>query len=217
MMDRARASEDEYFRNQEADLRHAEAMELLQKARARRTQREGSKVGSPQVALSDGQRGRARSALNRLIVAGCNEALAFAEAARVLRDPVRQRHLRQRVERRSVFRGDLSAAVIALGGQPATGASAWAQALSWGRALRRLVTGPHGGDAYAACVQAAEKSVAAYFVVLDSSLPGDIRFGIEHQYAEVELDRQELRRLRWGASPKKPPAADSPAPGTAES
>jgi hypothetical protein len=35
--------------------------------------------------------------------------------------------------------------------------------------------------------------------VLRFGLPSDVRFGIERQYAEVELDCRELHRLRWGA------------------
>jgi hypothetical protein len=60
--------------------------------------------------------------------------------------------------------------------------------------------GPHEGDAYSVCARASEVAAGAYATALMRELPADMTFGIERQYAEIEWDRHELRRLRWGAA-----------------
>lgn len=200
--DRAHAAEDEYFRNREADQRHDDALELQRVERVERAEHEASETARARQAaraaiITPHARRDARRALNRLIVAGWGEVLAFEEASRIVLAADARRNLREKAARRLVFRSDLSRAVVAFGGVPPTRASRLARGSVWARSLRRLVTGPHKGDAYAVCVRASERASAKYAHALRSSLPDDIRFGIERQYAEIELDYRELRRLRW--------------------
>ena len=211
--DRAHAAEEEYFRTQEAERRREEAWQLEQSGRAEQAQREALDARRLRQAARSADavpnaRRDARRGLNRLIVAGWGESIAFDEALRIVQAPDRQRSLQQQAERRRIFRRDLSGAIVAFGGVPAKRASLRARGLAWARGLRRLVTGPHGGDAYAACADAAERATDEYSRVLRFGLPSDVRFGIERQHAEVELDSRELRRLRWGASPTPPPPAE---------
>jgi hypothetical protein len=210
--ERGHTAEDEYFRNQESDRRQEEAWERQRAARTEQTEREAVEARRVrQTARSPdslrGERREARRGLNRLIVAGCNEILALEEAIRIVPPADRRGSLPEKAARRRVFRRDLDAAVVALGGVPANGPSVSARGRAWARNLRRLVAGPHGGDAYAACASAADSAMTAYTRVLRSGLPNDVRFGVERQQAEVELDCRELRRLRWGAStaPAAPP------------
>lgn len=137
--------------------------------------------------------------LNRLIVAGWDEIVACAAAARIVQGTEARERLLQQAARRGVFRHDLSAAAGALGALPASGASLSAKISAGARGLRGLLAGPHQGDAYAACARATEKTASEYVRALGSHLPADIRFGIEQEYSEVEFDCRELRRLRWGA------------------
>jgi uncharacterized protein (TIGR02284 family) len=143
------------------------------------------------------------SALNRLVIAGFDEVVALEAAALVLRGTERKMRLIQQARRRAVFRRDLSAAVVKLGGLPANHGS-YAESFRGGlRKLRALLAGAHEGDAdaYAACVRAAERSARAYSKALDLNLPDAMRFGLKRQLAEVELDRRELTRLQWAESP----------------
>jgi uncharacterized protein (TIGR02284 family) len=149
----------------------------------------------------------ARAALNRLIIACRDEALALDTAARIVQGAERRRRLSHQALRRVVFQRDLSAAVVGLGGRPVTTASYRARVASLARAVRRLLAGPHQGDAYAACARATAKTGAAYTRVLRSKLPADVRFGIERELSEIEWDRDELSRLRFGARPAASPAA----------
>jgi hypothetical protein len=202
--DRAHAAEEEYFRNQEEERRRDDALELQQTARLAQTDREDSEArrarqATRDAAITPNARRDTRRGLNRLIVAGWGEMVALEEAIRIVPGPDQQGNLRQKLERRRLFRGDVSAAVVALGGVPAKRASLRARGLAWGRGLRRLLIGAHGGDAYAACAHAADRATSEYSRVLRFGLPSDVRFGIERQYAEVELDCRELHRLRWGA------------------
>jgi uncharacterized protein (TIGR02284 family) len=143
---------------------------------------------------------RAVSALNRLAVACRDEVISLEAAARILERGERRARLIKQARRRVIFGRDLSAGVVALGGVPATAPSSAARLSDVLRGVRQLLTGPHLGDAYAACARATEKTEQAYGTALRSDLPDDARFGIERQYVEIELDRKELRRLRWGAS-----------------
>lgn len=205
--ERGHTAEDEYFRTQEADRRQAEAWERQRTARTLQTEREAleARRGRQAARSADDSvpnaRRDARRGLNRLIVAGWGEVLALEEAIRIVPVADRSGNLPEKAARRRVFRQDLSAAVVALGGVPANGASVTARSRSWARSLRRLVAGPHEGDAYAACARAAECATSEYTRVLRSGLPNDVRFGVERQHAEIDLDCRELRRLRWGASP----------------
>ena len=141
------------------------------------------------------------SALNRIMLACRDEVIPLDSAARLMEGSERKLRLLRQSQRRTVFLRDLGAAVIALGGVPASGASSRARLLGELRGIRALLAGYHSGDAYAACARATENTASAYFAALQSELPADIRFGLERQYAEIEVDRGELRRLRWGASP----------------
>jgi hypothetical protein len=149
-----------------------------------------------------------RAALNRLIVAGCDESLALKSAASIVQGGERQLRLSHQSLRRTVFRNELSIAVVALGGVAAKSPSLGAKLRASARALTRLVAGPHEGDAYAACARAAESTSAAYHRVLRLTLPGDMRFGIEHESAEVALDCDELARLRFGARLARAPESE---------
>lgn len=197
--DRAHAAEDEYFRNQEAERRQDDAWELQRIARAEHEELETRRVqqAARAAAITPHAQRDTRRGLNRLIVAGYGELLALDEALRIVPDSSAQRSLREKAERRRVFGRDLGRAVVILGGVPAKRASLRAQGMAWARSLRRLLAGPHGGDAYAACAHAAERTSSEYSRVLRLGLPDDVRFGVGHQYAEVELDCRELRRLRW--------------------
>lgn len=205
--ERSHTAEDEYFRNQEADRRQDEAWERQRAARTAQAEREALEARRGRQAARGADeslpqaRREARQGLNRLIVAGWGESLALEEAIRIVPVADRRGSLPEKAARRRVFRQDLSAAVVALGGVPANGASVAARSRSWARNLRRLVAGPHGGDAYAACARAAENATSEYTRVLRSGLPNDVRFGVERQHAEIDLDCRELRRLRWGATP----------------
>ncbi len=140
------------------------------------------------------------SALNRLIVAGRGEIATLDAAARIVDGAERRARLREQVQRRLTFRRDLAAAVTALDGVPAAHAAVGARLAAVGRRFRELLIGPHEGDAYAACAQATATAAAVYAKALHLGLPPDVTFGLERQYLEVEWDRSELRRLRWGAS-----------------
>jgi uncharacterized protein (TIGR02284 family) len=140
------------------------------------------------------------------MVACRDEVIPLDSAALSLEGSERKRRLRRQSQRRTVFLRDLGTAVIALGGVPANQASTRARLLSELRSVRAVLAGYHLGDAYAACARATEKTEEAYWTALQSELPADVRFGLERQYAEIEVDRDELRRLRWGASPT--PMAD---------
>ncbi|HKY36784.1 MAG TPA: hypothetical protein VJN18_12635 [Polyangiaceae bacterium] len=146
-----------------------------------------------------------RAALNRLIVAGRDEALALDTAARIVQGTERRRRLLHQALRRVVFQHDLSAAVVALGGTPAKAASYRARIGGLARAIRRLLAGPHEGDAYATCARATEKTSGVYARVLRTQLPANVRFGIEREFSEIEWDRRELGRLRFGARPTASP------------
>jgi uncharacterized protein (TIGR02284 family) len=142
----------------------------------------------------------ARLALNRLVVACRDEVIPLEQAALALGHGERRARLVQQARRRGIFRRDLCAGVVALGGQPTRTPSYVARLSGALRSVRRSLTGKHVGDAYAACARATEKTAQAYATALRLNLPDDARFGVELQYAEIELDRIELRRLRWGAS-----------------
>jgi hypothetical protein len=205
--ERGHTAEDEYFRNQESERRQDDAWERQRTARTVQSDREALEARRARQAARGAEdsvphaRRDARRGLNRLIVAGWGELLALEEAIRIVPAADRRGSLPEKAARRRVFRQDLSAAVVALGGVPANGASVGARSRSWARDLRRLVAGPHGGDAYAACARAAESATNEYTRVLRSGLPNDVRFGVERQHAEIDLDCRELRRLRWGGSP----------------
>lgn len=139
-------------------------------------------------------------ALNRLIRAGLGEIITLEAGAGIVDGTDRRARLREQIQRRVVFQRDLTAAVTALGGVPATHATGGARLAAGARRIRHLMIGPHEGDAYATCARATEKAATAYAQALKRQLPADVRFGIERQYAEVEWDHGELRRLRWGAS-----------------
>lgn len=140
-----------------------------------------------------------RSALNRLIIADRDEGLALDAAARVVRGAERRQRLLQQALRRSVFQRDLGAAITGLGGVPAESASYRAKIGSAARRIRQVLTGPHEGDAYASCARAAERTSVAYSRALRSTLPPDVRFGVQRAFSEIEWDCAELRRLRFGA------------------
>jgi hypothetical protein len=140
-------------------------------------------------------------ALNHIVAACRGEELAIARALCVLGGAARKDELRRQSARRVTFRGDISAAIRSLGGAPALQAGYGALSSSALWRMRWFVAGPHAGDAYAACARAAERTSRAYFTLLERELPSDVRFGLASQFAEVEADREELRRLRWGASP----------------
>lgn len=203
MTQRVHSAEDEYFRTQEAEQRQDEAWQRQRTAQAEQAELEAGRVrhATGNADSRPHTRRDARRGLNRLIVAGWDEILALEDAIQVVPAADRRGSLPEKAARRRVFRQDLSAAVVALGGVPANGASLTARGRAWARDLRRLLAGPHGGDAYAACSRAAENAADQYTRVLRSGLPDDVRFGIERQHAEVELDSRELRRLRWGAGP----------------
>jgi uncharacterized protein (TIGR02284 family) len=134
--------------------------------------------------------------LNRLIKAGRNEVMALEAAADIVDGAERRARIREQVGRRLIFQRDVARAVVALGGVPATRGSGIARLTAAARGIRKLLIGAHEGDAYAVCARAAEKTAAAYAEALATALPADVRFGVERQYAEIECDRSELRRLR---------------------
>jgi hypothetical protein len=211
MINRAQAAEEEYIRNEEAERRHFEGLELEIAAQAARSQQGIAEARRVQRAAREEQisphaRRDARRGLNRLIVASWGESLALGEAMRLVHDAGQQRGLEQHLEQRRAFRLALGDAVIARGGRPAKGASFGAGCLSWGRSVRRLASDAHPGDAYAACARATERARGEYDDVLRLSLPLDLRLIIEQQRSQLELDAGKLRRLRWGVN--KPAAPD---------
>jgi hypothetical protein len=200
--DRAHAAEDQYFRDQEADREREAGWELQRVACAERARQEEiearlARQAAHAATLAPHASRDARRGLNRLVVAGFGELLALEEAARSVPSLGGQLRLKQKAERRRVFLSDLSRAVVALGGVPAKRASLFALGAAGARGLRRLLTGPHQGDAYAACSKASARTVSKYPRALRLSLAEDVRFGVERQYAELGADSVELRRLRW--------------------
>jgi uncharacterized protein (TIGR02284 family) len=135
-----------------------------------------------------------------MIVAGCREQLVLDEALSAVRGADRRARLSQQSSRRTAFRTDLSKEIVSLGGVPEVHASYGARLSAAARRFRRLITGSNEGDAYAACARATENTAHAYARGLRLTLPVDARLGVETEYREIEQDRGELRRLRWGAS-----------------
>lgn len=142
-----------------------------------------------------------RSALNHLLVACGAEVAALNEAAGIVQGVGRTSRLRQQADRRAIFMRDVRGGVVTLGGLPARASSSNKLSSSW-RHLKRVLSEPHSGDAYAACARATAKTVHAYAAALDLNLPSDVRFGLERQYRETQSDYEELRRLRFGATPR---------------
>lgn len=142
-------------------------------------------------------------ALNRIIVACYAEVAAFEEAAGVIHGGEGTLRLQQLARRRANFLRDLRSGVVALGKVPAAGPSYAVKLASGWRYLKRFLVGSHAGDAYRVCAGATAKTMLAYANALDVELPSDVRFGLEHQYREVQLDWEELRRRRWGATPRR--------------
>jgi len=208
----AKAAEDEYIRNEEAERKHFQGLELERASRAARSEREVAEARQVRRAALDTEifpraRRDTRRHLNRLIVASWGETLALDEAMHLVQGADQRRGLERHLERSRVFRLTLGDALIAWGGLPAKGASFGARCLSWARSARRIASGPHGGDAYAACARATQRSRREYDRVLGLRLPLDLRRSIEGQRAQVELDAAKLRRLRWEAN--KPAASDA--------
>lgn len=144
-------------------------------------------------------------ALNRLVVANLDESLVLGAAALVMQASQSRRRLSHQVLRRGVFEGDLSKAITALGGTPTRKGSYRAKVTATARRIRQILVGGHEGDAYAACARATEKTSAAYTRTLRSTLPADVRFGVEQELREIQLDHLELVRLRFGARPSSSP------------
>lgn len=151
--------------------------------------------------------------MNRLAVVCHDEVLALDTAAGALGGE-RGARLRHQASRRGVFLGDLRKGVLALGGVPARGASYWARVSGALRAAGDIVTGPQRVSAYVNCARATQKTADTYAKALGLELPADVRFGVEQQRAEVEVDRQELRWLRWGGSLSAPHRDSAPALAT---
>jgi hypothetical protein len=220
MTNRAQAAEDEYIRNEEAERKHFEELKLKQATQAADSEREVAEARRVRRAALDEEifphaRRDARRGLNRLIVASWGESLTLDEAMRVTHDTDQRRSLDQLLDQRRAFRRTLGDAVVAGGDLPARGASFGARCLSWARSLRRLASGAHGGDAYAACARAMERSRSEYDGVLHLKLPLDMRRSVEGQRVHVELDAGRLRRLRWGEN--EPTASDAGDPPRAPS
>lgn len=205
MFNRAQAAEEEFIRNEEAERRHFEALKLEHAARATHAEREVADARRVRRAarseeMFPGARRDVRRGLNRLIVASWGESLTLDEAMRFEHDADQQRGIEQHLEQRRAFRLALGDAVATRRGLPAEGASFAARCLSWARSLRRLASGAHAGDAYAACSRATERTRSEYDGVLLLSLPPDLRLSIERQRAQLDLDAGKLRRLRWGVN-----------------
>ena len=180
----------------------------LEPAAGNQGEHESSMPGFPMPGvprLVKSSRRTVRSALNRLIVAGWSEIVALEAASRIVDGAERRAALREQIRRRVIFRHDLAAAVTALGGVPAQHAPVAPRVAAAARRLRELAIGPHAGDAYAVCARATERAASAYAEALTLELPPDVMFGVERQQAEIEWDRRELRRLRWGAAVTLPP------------
>ncbi|HET7539603.1 MAG TPA: hypothetical protein VFK05_07020 [Polyangiaceae bacterium] len=144
-------------------------------------------------------------ALNRLVVADLDEGLVLGAAAVVVQGSEARRRLLHQVLRRRVFEGDLSKAITALGGRPIRKGSYRAKVTAVAQRIRQILVGGHEGDAYAACARATEKTSAAYTRALRLELPADVRFGLEQELFEIQCDRLELGRLRFGARPASSP------------
>jgi hypothetical protein len=138
-------------------------------------------------------------ALNRLSVA-CHDEMLTLEAAALRFGGERGSRLRQQASRRAVFVRDIQAGVLALGGVPATGPSYGAKLTVLLRSLSALVMHPQKRTAYVSCTRMTARTAHAYARVLDLELPADVRFGLGQQQAEIDVDSQELRWLRWGGS-----------------
>jgi uncharacterized protein (TIGR02284 family) len=156
---------------------------------------------------------RAVRALNRLTLACLDEQVALEPAARHMGGE-RAVRLRQQATRRAAFVQDLSAAVVALGGVPRRGASYGAHLAAVFRGVRELATDTNQGDDYAACAAASAKTANAYVETLRLDLPDAARIDIERQYADIDFDNTDLRRMRWGASTSRVATTDGAASDT---
>jgi hypothetical protein len=144
----------------------------------------------------------ARVALNQLALACRDEQLAL-ESAALVSDADHQARLGRQSRRRATFRRDLGKAVVALGGvtMPAESVSYSTKLSAALGKLREFFAGARQGDAYQTCARATENTLRAYASALSLDLPGDIRFGVAQQRAEVDFDYRWLKRLRWGGTP----------------
>jgi hypothetical protein len=149
------------------------------------------------------------------MVADEDEVRALQAAVLIVHGEGRQRRMLLQVERRHVFREDLGKAILALGGVPTTSGSFGARLGGAGRWLKQVLTGGHEGDAYASCAKATENTGGVYARALRTPLPDDVRFGVEQELAEIEWDRRELTRLRFGAPPSRAPVELPRADGSA--
>src|SRR5688500_12019852 len=95
--------------------------------------------------------------LNRLLIACREEGRALDTGAGLLLGPERAGLLHQS-RRRGIFRRDLRASVVRLGGDPAKGGSPAAQLSGALWSLQILLGGAHTGDVYRACARAAERT-----------------------------------------------------------
>jgi hypothetical protein len=146
---------------------------------------------------------RLASALIRVVVAGRDEVLALEEAVLVVplaEVPRLQRQVRRRLE----FRKDLDAAILACGGTPTLDGAFGERLLRTLRGVRGWLFARGARNAYASCTRAAANSIARYAQVGTLELPSDMRFGIDRQHSQVEVDFDELTRLRW--SDRRPAA-----------
>jgi len=144
---------------------------------------------------------RACRALNRLLVACRDEAMALDLAVLRMQRPERRERLAEQLRRRTVFRDDLGAAIVALGGVPVQRPSYRAKLRSIFASFEETpLVWPHVGTAYRACARSVERTARAYARALALDLPEGVRYGLERQYEEIEYDRKELRWLYCGGS-----------------
>lgn len=120
------------------------------------------------------------------------------EAAALTVGGERRRRLEHQVSRRVLFQADLARVVVALGAVPAKRGSPGGRLTNALHIARSFLVRSRRVELYDACARATDKTARAYVGVLQTNLNGELRRAVERQYDEVELDRQELRWLRWG-------------------
>jgi hypothetical protein len=97
--------------------------------------------------------------------------------------------------------------VVALSGVPAEGPSYGARLSNALRVVAELVVHPQQHAAYVSCARMTARTAREYSQALGLELPADVRFGRAQPHAEIDVDSNELRWLRFGGSLSAAPSA----------
>lgn len=136
--------------------------------------------------------------INGLIVACTDDVLAQTAAGRVMVSAQGRKNLSAMSGRRDAFITALTAEVVRLKGTPARGGSLSVGVRASLHRLRATMFGANPGDEYGVCARVEARTERAYAKALLTTLPDPVRRLLEAQHAEIDGDREELRRLCFG-------------------